>query len=62
MEGSRSSFIYILSRKPETNAVMRMVTSVTMINGGVKVIIYLYIVTETRNKCCSENSDVGNND
>ena len=36
--------------------------TVTVINGGVKVIIYLYIVTETRDKCCSENSDVGNND
>ena len=62
MEGSRSSFIYILSRKPETNAVVRTVTSVTMINGGVKVIIYLYIVTETRNRCCNENGDISNND
>ena len=62
MEWSRSSFIYILSRKPETNAVVRTVTSITMINGGFKVIIYLYIVMETRDKCCNENGDNCNND
>ena len=41
--------MYILSWKQETNAVVRKVTSVTMINAGVKVIIYLYIIVETRN-------------